>query len=92
MQPILLFFRLKKNIHVHHIDEDHNDNRIENLMPVTKSEHRIIHNLNMYIMRDSNTGRITGVFKQGELLEKPEAANQQPSLSGNTLEGSETNS
>lgn len=83
---------LKRTTQVHHINGDHNDNRIENLMPVTRSEHRIIHNLNVTIIRDSETGRITGVIKRGELLEKPEAANQQPSLSGNTLEGSETSS
>lgn len=38
------------------------------------------------------TGKITGVLKQGELLEKPEVANQQPSLNSNILEGSETSS
>lgn len=36
--------------------------------------------------------KIIGVVKQGELLETPEVDNQQPSLSSNTLEGSETNS
>ena len=35
---------------------------------------------------------LIGVFKQGELLEKPEEVNQQPSLNSNILEGSETNS
>lgn len=83
---------LKKSTQVHHINGDHNDNRIENLMPVTKSEHRTIHNLFTKIVRDPETGKITGVIKQGELLEKPEVANQQPSLSGNALEGSETSS
>ena len=83
---------LKKTSQVHHLNEDHNDNRIENLIPVTKAEHRAIHNMNLIIVRDSANGRITGVIKQGELLEKPEVADQQPSLSGNTLEGSETSS
>ena len=83
---------LKKTSQVHHLNEDHNDNRIENLIPVTKAEHRAIHNMNLIIVRDSASGRITGVIKQGELLEKPEVADQQPSLSGNTLEGSETSS
>lgn len=83
---------LKRTSQVHHINEDHNDNRIDNLMPVTRTEHRIIHNLNKVIIRDLKTGKITGVLKQGELLEKPEVANQQPSLSSNTLEGSETSS
>ena len=35
---------------------------------------------------------LIGVLKQGELLEKPEEVNQQPSLGSDTLEGSETNS
>ena len=33
---------------------------------------------------------ITAVLKQGELLGSPEVDNQQPSLSRNTFEGSET--
>lgn len=83
---------LKKTSHVHHLNEDHSDNRIENLIPVTKSEHRMIHNLNLKIVRDPINGRITGVIKQGELLENPEVGNQQPSLSSNAFEGSETSS
>lgn len=83
---------LKKTSQVHHIDGNHNNNDIANLMPLTRSEHRKIHNNESEIVRDSVTGRITGVFKQGELLEKPEVANQQPSLDGNILEGSETSS
>lgn len=83
---------LKKSTQVHHINFDHNDNRIENLMPVTRSEHSTIHNMGIEIMRDKTTGRITGVVKRGELLEKPEAVNQQPSSNGDVLEGSETNS
>lgn len=82
---------LKKTSQVHHIDFDHNNNSITNLIPVTRSEHSKIHNESSIIVRDTKTGKITGVFKQGELLEKPEAANQQPSLSSNTLEGSTTN-
>ena len=35
--------------------------------------------------------KIIGVLKQGELLESLEVDNQQPSLSSNTFEGSETN-
>lgn len=81
---------LKKYSHVHHIDGDHNNNDITNLIPVTRAEHRRIHNSELEIIRDSATGRITGVIKRGELLEKPEVANQQPSLGGNALEGSET--
>ena len=83
---------LKKTSQIHHINEDHNDNRIENLMPVTISEHRMIHNAKITIIRNPENGKITGVIKQGELLEKPEAVNQQPSLNSNVLEGSETSS
>ena len=81
---------LKKSSHVHHIDGNHSNNDINNLMPLTRAEHRKIHNEKLRIVKDSVTGKITGVFKQGELLEKPEVANQQPSLSSNTFEGSET--
>lgn len=83
---------LKRSSHVHHLNEDHSDNRIDNLIPVTRSEHRIIHNLGIEIIRDPTNGKITGVLKRGELLESPEAGNQQPSLSSNALEGSETSS
>ena len=38
-----------------------------------------------------NIKKIIGVLKQGELLESLEVDNQQPSLSSNTFEGSETN-
>lgn len=64
---------------------------IENLIPVTKSEHKQIHAAECEIIRDKVTGRITGVLKRGELLEKPEEVNQQPSQPLTKLEGSETN-
>ena len=82
---------LKKNIDVHHINFDHNDNRIENLIPLTRSEHTRLHNQNEVICRNEK-GMIIGVLKQGELLERPEEVNQQPSLDSDILEGSETNS
>ena len=83
---------LKKSTQIHHINRNHNDNRKENLLPVTRSEHTMIHNMFKTIIRDTVTGKITGVLKYGELLEKPKEVNQQPSLNGNILEGSETNS
>lgn len=83
---------LKKTSQVHHINGNHDDNRIENLIPVTRAEHRAIHNAENIIIRNSVDGKITGVFKRGELLEKPEVVNQQPSLNSNILEGSETSS
>lgn len=84
-------FYLKPEIEVHHIDNNHNNNDITNLMPCTKSEHMKIHNKDKIIIRDSK-GRITAVVKREELLETPEMGNQQPSLSLTTKEGSETNS
>lgn len=82
---------LKKNIDVHHLNFNHDDNRIENLVPLTRGEHTTIHNANNIIIRNNLNGRIIGVFKQGELLGSPEVDNQQPSLSSNTFEGSTTN-
>lgn len=84
-------YYLKKSVDVHHINFNHNDNRIENLIPLTRSEHTKLHNEHEVIVRD-NKGKIIGVLKQGELLEKPEEVNQQPSLDSDILEGPETNS
>ena len=81
---------LKKNVDVHHINFNHNDNRIENLIPLTRAEHTKLHNQNEVIYRNEK-GMIIGVLKQGELLETPEVDNQQPSLDSNILEGSTTN-
>ena len=83
---------LKPEISVHHINEITTDNRIENLVPMTKSEHTSEHNKTKIISRDK-LGRITGVIKQGELLENHKANdNQQPSIDRNINEGSTTNS
>lgn len=81
---------LQKKYDVHHINENHDDNRVENLSILTRSEHKKLHTMNKILLRD-NLGRITGVLKKGELLGNLEAGNQQPSLSSNTLEGSTTN-
>ena len=81
---------LKKQYIVHHINGNHCDNRVENLLVVTLSEHSRIHNSEHFVLKDKN-GKITGVFKKGELLGNLEAGNQQPSLSSNALEGSTTN-
>ena len=83
-------YYLKRSTQIHHINFNHNDNRIENLIPLTRSEHTKIHNKYEIITRNDK-GKITGVLRQGELLEKPEEVNQQPSLDSNIFEGSETN-
>lgn len=63
-----------------------------NLIPLTMSEHRKLHNSTKEIIRDEK-GRIAGVFKQGELLENhSDNDNQQPSNDRNIVEGSTTNS
>lgn len=84
-------FYLKPEVDVHHINEDTTDNRLENLIPLTRSEHSTLHNKKKNIVRDE-LGRIIGVIKQGELLENQGIGNQQPSISSNTFEGSTTNS
>lgn len=84
-------FNPELDIQVHHINSNHLDNSIDNLIPLTRSTHRGVHNrLNDLAIQCVN--KIIGVVKRGELLETPEVDNQQPSLSSNTLEGSETNS
>ena len=82
---------LKKDVQVHHLDGNHENNTIENLYPCYISEHIHIHNKNREIIRDSK-GKITAVIKRGELLETQEVGNQQPSQPLTKLEGSETNS
>lgn len=69
------------------------NNDINNLIPLTRSEHTSIHNNEKTIIRDVD-GRIkTVVFKQGELLETHnDNDNQQPSISSNAFKGSTTNS
>lgn len=60
-------------------------------MILTRSEHIALHN-NILRNKAKKYDSIIGVLKQGELLETPEVDNQQPSLNGNILEGSTTNS
>lgn len=72
---------LKRNIDIHHLDGNHNNNAIDNLIPCTRAEHKHYHK-SIIIARD-NKGKIikakTAVIKSGELLGTPEEDNQQPS-------------
>lgn len=79
------------DINIHHIDCDHDHNNIDNLVPLTKKQHKSLHIKLGYAASEILT-KIIGVVKQGELLENLEEDNQQPSLYGNIFEGSETNS
>lgn len=76
-------YYLRPKITVHHIDGNHNNNAISNLMPCTIAEHRKIH---LKMKRDNKTA----VLKQGELLGSLEVGNQQPSTPLTKCEGSET--
>ena len=76
---------------VHHINGDHSDNNIDNLIPLTKASHRKVHS-NSLVLAERKLREIIGVVKRGELLETPEVDNQQPSADGDVCEGSETNS
>ena len=87
-------YYLKKGIVVHHKDGNHNNNIIENLIPVTISEHSKIHaDMGTYDKERDSLGRFikTAVFKRDELLGSLEVDNQQPSQPLTKLEGSETN-
>lgn len=55
---------LKKDYVVHHIDGNHGNNDIRNLIPITKSEHNRIHIKLREIVRDKETGRIITTYKK----------------------------
>lgn len=82
---------LRQELHVHHIDGNHDNNEVSNLSVLTRGEHTSVHNKEKIILRDK-LGRITAVIKREELLGSPEVDNQQPSRSLTKPEGSETNS
>lgn len=54
---------LKTGLEVHHKDGNHNNNNVDNLQIITRSEHRRIHNMEKRIIRDPKTGRILGITK-----------------------------
>ena len=80
----------KPNIIVHHIDRQHDNNEISNLIPLTKSQHSVLHGL-LSDLTNVYFDEIIAVVKRGELLENHGDDNQQPSLNSNVFEGSETN-
>lgn len=51
------WYYLKSKIEVHHIDFNHNNNDISNLLPLTKSEHVRLHNQYRNQQRDIITGK-----------------------------------
>ena len=58
---------LKRNAIIHHIDFNHNNNNVNNLMIVNKSQHATIHNKHNIIIRDKKS-RIAEVVKEDESL------------------------
>jgi hypothetical protein len=88
---------------VHHIDGNRQNNKLDNLVLCeNESDHQKLHN-SLYelskllvtkglIKFDKESREYKAVDKLRELLEQPEAANQQPSLESNLLEGSTTRS
>lgn len=86
---------------VHHIDGNKQNNKLDNLVLCeNESDHQKLHSslydlskllvVNGLISFDKDSREYKAVGKLRELLEKPEAANQQPSLESNLLEGSTT--
>ena len=84
---------LNPKVDIHHKNGITTDNDINNLEPLTRSEHIKKHNKRKHILRDEQSGRIIGVIKQGELLGRLKLkVNQQPSIDRNIDKGSTTNS
>ena len=75
-------FYLHIDLDIHHKDENHNNNNVDNLEILTRSEHTQLHNKQKQIIRDIK-GKIIGVFKSDKLLENPEEDNQQPTTNLN---------
>lgn len=53
---------LRKEAVVHHIDGNHDNNDINNLMVLTRGEHTAIHNQERRIIRNTATGRIMKII------------------------------
>ena len=80
---------LKDKIHVHHVNLNHNDNKISNLIPLHTSNHTKLHG-KLRVLAEDTLINVIGVLKQGELLGTPEEENQQLSLNRNVFKSSET--
>ena len=77
---------LKQEYEVHHKNEDKEDNRLENLQIMTKSEHMTYHASTKEILRDS-LGRIIGVVKLSNI---GEGCNANPEINSEISQGSES--
>jgi NTP pyrophosphatase (non-canonical NTP hydrolase) len=60
-------YYLKRNIDVHHKDFNHDNNSINNLEPITRSEHTKLHNLQKIKLRDKK-GRFMKEYNKLEKL------------------------
>jgi hypothetical protein len=56
-------FILKEGLDVHHIDDNHNNNKLDNLEILSRSNHTKLHNKNKKIIRDNKTGKIKKICK-----------------------------
>jgi len=56
-------YYLPNNIVVHHKDLNHYNNKIENLEPLTKSEHSSVHNKLKTIVRDEHSRIVAAVYR-----------------------------
>lgn len=77
---------LKLEYDVHHINEDKQDNRVENLQVISRSEHTSYHNSQKEITRD-DLGRIIGVVKLSNIGEGCDA---NPEINSEIAQGSES--
>lgn len=64
----------------HHINGIKTDNREENLVVITRSEHTSLHNNEKEIIKDTVTGKIIGVVKKDEFRGSLAEDNPEPSI------------